>query len=296
MDRRYSNAITKDHMKSHYPNLNEKMLELVLQCPLPEGCKSPKEIPGMVWIPPGAFVMGDLWGNGQPDERPVRKLNLEGFWIGQATVTMDEFKDYVKNQSVSLGGELPELLKQAKPDEPLHSVIWKEALSFCEWKNRQYPGMEVDLPTEAEWEKAAGWNLVNPDFELGRKYEFATGEDVTSDHANFNREHSCALQAKQFAPGVNGLLGMSGNLWEWCQDVYDPDFYATHPDVVANPVSENPLHVEEQGEGRFRVVLKGGSWANTKRRLRVSNRLGSPPKTRNDNFGFRLVIRELNHG
>ena len=83
------------------PGLSENELQLIMQCKLPKNVETPKEIPGMVWIPPGAFVMGDLWGNGQPDERPVRKLNLEGFWIGQATVTMGEFKDYLKNQSVS---------------------------------------------------------------------------------------------------------------------------------------------------------------------------------------------------
>jgi len=257
--------------------------------------KTPKDIPGMVWIPPGDFLMGDLWDDGQPDERPVRKLNLEGFWIAQQTVTMPEFKEYVEVSKVSLGGELGELLKQAGSDLPLHSVNRQEALGFCEWKNAQYSEFEVDLPTEAEWEKAAGWNLVNPDFELGRKYKFATGEDVTPDYANFNRQHSGALKAERFAPGVNGLLGMSGNLWEWCRDRYDADFYASHPEAVVNPVSVHSLDADEQDESRLRVVLKGGSWANTKRRLRVSNRLGSLAPTRNDNFGFRIVMRKIEH-
>ena len=91
-------------------------------------------------------------------------------------------------------------------------------------------------------------------------------------------------EVSKLVKGVNGLKGASGNVWEWCRDFYDYKFYKKYPDRTYND------------RDRKQRVLRGGSWANVKRRLRTSNRLGSAAGTRNDNFGFRLVMEPLTTG
>ena len=119
---------------------------------------------------------------------------------------------------------------------------------------------------------------------MGRKYEYATGDDVDYEHTVFNRFADCPCEVSKLAKGVNGLKGASGNVWEWCRDYYKYEFYKEFP---------HQLYNSQESKQR---VLRGGSWANVKRRLRTSNRLGSAAGTRNDNFGFRLVMKPLTTG
>ena len=70
-------------------------------------------------------------------------------------------------------------------------------------------------------------------------------------------------------------------MWEWCRDYYKYEFYKEFP---------HQLYNSQESKQR---VLRGGSWANVKRRLRTSNRLGSAEGTRNDNFGFRMVMEPI---
>ena len=239
----------------------------------------PEENPiegGFIWIPGGPFLMGDIWGEGQADERPFRVLDIPGFWIAQHTVTKREIKPFLeefRNKEV-----LDEILNLSF-DHPVHSLTQEEAKAYCEWYSSKNGNCAASLPAETQWEKAASWHLVGDGFEIGRKYKFGTGDDVSPEHTAFNRyESNLPFEKTRLKKGVNELYGMSGNVWEWCRDYYDSQFYTSFPQSLMN---ENEAQT---------VVLRGGSWANTKRRLRICNRLGSSPQTRNDNFGFRLVL------
>ena len=277
-------------LKQLYPNLSEEELNLVACCKSSEIEMPPEEIPEFVWIPEGQFVMGDIFhdssikGEGQNDERPLRLLNLPGFWIAENVVTNHEYLKFLENAYPDQTADFLKDFKGLPEDIPVHSVTWDDACAYCKWRDEQTPGKHVCLPTEAQWEKASGWHLIGADFDVGRKYEFATGTDVDYEHTAFNRVTTFPREVSKLSKGVNGLKGASGNVWEWCRDYYHYKFYEEFPTQTFNDRESK------------RRVLRGGSWANMKRRLRISNRLGSAASTLNDNFGFRLVIEPLTTG
>jgi formylglycine-generating enzyme required for sulfatase activity len=277
-------------LKQWYPNLSEEDLNLMARCTPTEKLMPPEEIPEFVWIPEGQFIMGDIFhnssnkGEGQNDERPLRNLNLHGFWIAENVVTNHEYLKFLENADPDQTADFLEEIKGVPEDAPVHSVTWDDADAYCKWREAQTPGKCVSLPTEAQWEKASSWHLIGADFEVGRKYEFATGTDVNYEHTAFNRVTTFPREISKLSKGVNGLKGASGNVWEWCRDYYQYNFYEKFPAQTFNDRESK------------RRVLRGGSWANVKRRLRISNRLGSAASTLNDNFGFRLVMEPLKTG
>ena len=277
-------------LKHWYPNLSEENLHLMARCKIPEKVMPPEEVPEFVWIPEGPFVMGDIFrntsikGEGQNDELPLRLLNLPGFWISENVVTNQEYRKFIETAYPAQTTKFLKQIEGLQEDAPVHSVTWDETDVYCNWREGQTPGKCVSLPTEAQWEKATGWHLIGSDFEVGRKYKFATGDDVNYEHTAFNRVTPFPREVSKLAKGVNGLKGASGNVWEWCRDFYHYKFYEEYPDRTYNKRESK------------RRVLRGGSWANVKRRLRTSNRLGSAADTRNDNFGFRLVMEPLTTG
>lgn len=135
-------------------------------------------------------------------------------------------------------------------------------------------GKGYRLPTEAEWEYAARsggkeekWAGTSSEGNLG---EYAWYEK------NSTRQTSPVGQKR---PNGIGLFDMSGNVWEWCEDWYDKDYYSRR-------VRDNPKGPDS---GRLRVV-RGGSWPYDPRNVRASNRNGGEPWLPQNNYGFRLVL------
>jgi sulfatase modifying factor 1 len=168
-------------------------------------------------------------------------------------------------------------------DQPVVGVSWEDANAYCEWAGKR-------LPTEAEWEKAARGGLV------GARYAWGDDWDPERRVGNFADEtakgvflnwritpdysdgHVYPAPVGSFSPNGYGLYGMTGNVWEWCEDLYDPDYYG-------KSVKQNPVNY---GSGSYHVV-RGGSWNNSLHRLRVANRLHDLPATPVVTVGFRCA-------
>ena len=291
-----------------------KELALVAECTVSHG-DVPFQLEGFPfqWISPGSFPMGNLWHQssdwdlkGQSDELPIRCLHLEGFWIAQDLISMNdllanwsslqhfgcsEFLGAWQDQKYQL---LKREFKEHKlPELPAYLINWFEAKCFAQWWTENLMPKVLreewvaDLPTEAEWEKAASWSVVkDTGYERGHKYPFNLGGSEFSKgtiaHINGIKQYPEALMILE--EGVNRLRGMSGNLWEWCRDWYQRDFYEQSPTGVE--CKEAPDNNLSQ-----RRVLRGGCWLNTIRRVRTCNRLGEIPTLNSHKIGFRLVLR-----
>lgn len=213
-----------------------------------------------VWVAGGCYQMGDTFGDGDSDEKPVHEVCVDGFYMGKYEVTEEEYE--------KIAGSNPS--NDPKGDNyPVEMVSWNDAQSFIAKLNNR-SGKNYRLPTEAEWEYAARSG--------GKKEKYAGSNSVDSVAWYYSnsgvQKHQVGTQS---ANGL-GLYDMSGNLWEWCSDWYASDYYKSSP-------RDNPQGASS-GSNR---VSRGGSWLSGPAGVRAAYRDGSGAADRLDNLGFRLV-------
>ena len=167
---------------------------------------------------------------------------------------------------------------------PVVGVSWDDAVAYGEWLSKK-TGRKFRLPTEAEWEYAC---------RAGEKTPFNTGENLTTDQANYDGNYPYNGNAKgeyrqktvaveSFEPNKWGLYNMHGNVWEWCSDWFGGKYYdeCKASGTVTNPAGPST------GSDR---VLRGGGWGSNAGRCRSATRDWSSPGLRSDLVGFRLVF------
>ena len=211
----------------------------------------------MIRIPAGEFQMGSNDSETKAWEKPVHTVYTDEFYMDIYPVTNGQYKAFVDTN--------PEWQKYRISDEHHCEDYLKH------WNGNNYPQGKGDhpvtyvswyaamvyarwvgkrLPTEAEWEKAARGGLTN-------RY---------------------------------GLYDMTGNIWEWCLDEYNSNFYASSP--RRNPIAgaDNTNEIINNFENiKIKRVLRGGSWSDTAESGRVAKRGFNAPSDALDNFGFRCV-------
>lgn len=212
----------------------------------------------------GTFLMGssDSDPNGDSDEKPQHQVTLGDFYIGETLVTQSLWK--------AVSGNFPFYFKG--DDLPVDNVSWDDCQAFIKKLNIE-TGLTFRLPTEAEWEYAARGGRESKDC----KY---AGSNIIGDVAWYNDNSGEAThKVKDKKPNELGLYDMSGNVLEWCQDLYDSDYYKKSP-------SSNPCNTS-WGADR---VLRGGSWSIGEGSCRVYNRFSDRQNHRSPISGFRLVL------
>ncbi|RMH70618.1 MAG: hypothetical protein D6675_08825 [Gemmatimonadetes bacterium] len=240
----------------------------------------------LVLMKGGSFQMGNLWDGEHDFEKPVHQVTLNDFYIGKYLVTNTEYAKFLNEYGtifVKEGEFAGQLMVDAHewgmkevdgtwvPQEgfekhPAIFVTWFGAMEFC-----RFYGFR--LPTEAEWEYAARsgglmqrWSGTDNELEL---------PDYAWYSINSN-EQPQPVDAKR--PNQAGIHDMSGNVWEWCSDWYDENYYSVSPE-------HNP---KGPPEGRFNV-LRGGSWFYAAEFIRTVSRNWSDPTYTNGSRGFRVV-------
>ena len=217
------------------------------------------------WVPPGWCMMG---GSGAEDEKPVHKVTItKGFHMGIHPVTQAQWA------WVMGSGNRPSQFKG--DDRPVERVSWDDIQVFLE-KMKERSGKPVRLPTEAEWEHACRAGTTTD-------YYNGAGEETLKEVAWFDKNSGSQTHpVGQKKPNEWGLYDMHGNVWEWCQDLFDDKAYTKRSGGVSDPFNLST------GNGR---VLRGGSWGNGATYCRAACRAGIAPDTRSNACGFRLVFR-----
>lgn len=220
-----------------------------------------------VWIPPGKFQMGAVPGDSEAvdREKPPHWVEItRGFWLSRTPVTVAAYAGSVGPTGRKKMPDYPSFNPGwSKPDHPMVKVTWDDAKDCCEWAGGR-------LPTEAEWEYAARGGKE------GLLYPW--GNEISSENARYSPRDKTAPVGSYPANGF-GLYDMAGNVWEWCSDWYDENYYhASTPRDPKGPPS---------GIGR---VLRGGSWDTGPVFLRASGRGGVlPPLLGSHSVGFRCA-------
>jgi formylglycine-generating enzyme required for sulfatase activity len=253
----------------------------------------------------------------EDDEKVAGKKHLvritRPFYLGTTEVTVGQFRRFVESarykteaESDGKGGfgwdEHAGTFKQAPKynwrspgftqtdDHPVVNVSWNDATAFCGWLGQQ-EGQIYRLPTEAEWEYScrAGqatrfWSGNDPET-LATVGNVADGTAkgkypkwTYSITAKDGFVYAAPVGRVRSRPNAFGLFDMHGNVWEWCADWYDPDYYAKSP--PADPLNSSP--------GAYRVY-RGGSWYYFPSDCRSANRSRSAPGNRTNILGFRVA-------
>jgi formylglycine-generating enzyme required for sulfatase activity len=216
----------------------------------------------LVLLPGGSFPMGSE--DGDPDEAPVREVFLPPFLLGRTEVTQAQWRAVAGDSPAHFGG---------CGSCPVENVSWEDAAAFLERLSR-LAGRPFRLPTEAEWEFAAG---------AGGLHRRWAGTDAAPDLAGYawirpgagGRTHP----AGEKLPNAVGLLDMTGNVWEWCADWYGRDAYAVLPALAPDGPTEGTLR-----------TVRGGAWPNQPDTARITTRLGYDPGTRLPLIGLRVAL------
>jgi formylglycine-generating enzyme len=266
----------------------------------------------LVEIPAGEFQMGSEESvetlrrvfnlkSDRPvdDERPVHRVRItRPFFLGKFEVTVGEFRQFVAatshrtdaetdgTGSVAFNGKTfsrnPELTwstwwKEQTDRHPVVNVSPNDAAAFCRWLSKK-EGKTYRLPTEAQWEYAC---------RAGTTTRFSSGDDAAAaaKAGNFAdpRMHPpgtvLTTEVGRFAPNPFGLYDMHGNVWEWCADHYQTDYYAHSPTF-------DPTGPARGGN----VTLRGGCWGFGPSAGRSASRGRSSPTARGYRDGFRVVL------
>ncbi len=224
--------------------------------------------PEMVMLPGGRFRMGDIQGTGASDARPAHEVELDSFAFSRYPVTFEEYDLFC----ISTERDRPKDNGWGRKQRPVFNVSWQDANNYCDWL-RQTTNQSYRLPTEAEWEYACragsqGMYCFGDEKELLEKYAWYAKNAEGKTHPVGEK------QANNW-----GFYDMHGNVWEWCADRYDQEYYTDQP--IRNPASI------EQGAGR---VLRGGSWDSGEKFIHSSFRFCLSPGLRIIRVGFRVAL------
>jgi formylglycine-generating enzyme required for sulfatase activity len=254
----------------------------------PTEVKHPQEGAAMMMIPAGEFTMGS---DKYSAEQPVQKIFLDQYYIDKYLVTNAQYQKFVEANGYETDAEkagagmvrigrrwkkvpeanwkTPDGLSSidGREDSPVSQVSYNDALSYCKWAGK-------DLPTEAQWEKAARGPEAN-------EYPWGNEEPDTTT-ANFDNLVGTVTPVDKFEKGKSyyGVYDMAGNVYQWTKDWY------------AKGVQRNAKNPTGPESGKERVI-KGGSFIEGVESLRSPNRDRYPENYSSFLFGFRCACKEI---
>lgn len=250
-------------------------------------------------IPAGSFQMGMAGGI----DNLLHTVTLDSFWISPHEVTNDEYRlfcELTDHPFPQEGGALqaPQGYFLNFPNYPVVGVSWWDAIAYCNWLSK-VAGLEpcynletgsydstkngFHLPTEAQWEKAARGGL--------NQMLYPWGNDSPVNRSNYNGYSGYLLSlmadfgngrgtlpADSLGENGYGLKNMAGNVWEWCNDWYDRNYYSNSP-------NKNPLGPDSGTE----KVVRGGAWNSSEIYIQCAFRERFAPEITRYDIGFRIA-------
>jgi len=253
----------------------------------------------MKLIPKGSFIMG----SSEEDLKAtaaLHKVKLKAFYMDEHLVTNRNYVKFLNETGIGnekgsdrfhwvvtrddlqsnerkdwwiteIGHERGKFIAfEGFEDYPVITVSWLGAMKYCQWAGKR-------LPTEAEWEKSARGGLKSARFSWGNSLPTEPGI-VFNRYWETNEDPPPLEHVKYGMPNGYGLYNISGMIWEWCSDWFDPDYYVNSP-------RDNPMGPEA---GQMKV-LRGGAWFNAANVLRVALRNFIIPEALDETTGFRCA-------
>jgi formylglycine-generating enzyme required for sulfatase activity len=240
--------------------------------PPPRTFRDCVDCPEMVEVPAGRFIMGSQ--DGDPDEKPAHEVVIaKPLAVARFEITFAEW-ELCAADGGCLKNRRPDDEDWGKAKRPVINVSWNDTREYLAWLTKK-SGKTYRLLTESEWEYAA---------RAGTSTKYAFGDQIDQQQARFSngkRGSGQTAEVGSFAANAWGLYDMHGNVWEWVEDCYVPNYLEAPADGSARAIP-----------GCGSRVLRGGSWDYDPQDLRSAVRYRLPPFYRINETGFR-VAREL---
>lgn len=267
----------------------------------------------MVPIRGGRFQMGST--EGDSTETPIHMMSLGDFQLSKYEVTVSEFAAFIADSGYQTDAEKDggsffweggswkkkegiywkhaaegAIRSQSDWNHPVIHVSWNDVTAYCRWLS-QKTGKSFRLPTEAEWEFAAGNGGRHTKYSWGNEAPSGGNGGNVADEASkrkfnwapifdgYDDGYATTAPVGQFNPNELGLYDMTGNVREWCQDVWHSDYNGAPTDGSTWVKGGEPA----------RRVVRGGSWGSNPGYCRVANRSRFEASNRYSYFGFRLA-------
>lgn len=227
----------------------------------------------MTLIPAGAFIMGS--DADYPRERPAHEVYLDDYYIDTTEVTNLFYIACVEEGvcTVPLDDNSVSIYRYYGTEPyynyPVINISWHQAQAYCKWRGGH-------LPTEAQWEKAAGWDQAN---NKHRKFPWDSLV-LGGNYLNYGSQIGDPVAVGTYSRGMSayGLYEMAGNVAEWVYDWYQDNYYEHSP-------RENPTGPDQ---GQFRIT-RGGSYGDPGAQLTTTFRSSLGPATTDDTIGVRCA-------
>lgn len=257
---------------------------------------------GMVRVPAGEFEMGSDEDDplAQAREKPRHRLYLDTYYIARYPVTNAEFARFVDATGYQAPYPWQDYAGRGRENHPVIYVTWRDACAYAAW-------IGAHLPSEAQWEKAAGWDAAQ-----GAKRRWPWGDAWDGNRCNSaearagtrgvmsrlrrlrpgRREMPETTPVGSYSPRGDSPYGasdMAGNVWEWCSSLWGDD--ESSKPKFGYPY--DPDDSREDMEAAGWRILRGGSWYNDRTFVRCAYRGRSNPGLRYDNDGFRVARGSL---
>ncbi|MDZ7856720.1 SUMF1/EgtB/PvdO family nonheme iron enzyme [Sphaerotilus sp.] len=227
----------------------------------------------MRWIEPGTFWMGSPSNEPERQENELRHrvVLTKGYWLADTACTQALWEEVVGANPSKFQGDL---------QLPVEQVSWNDITTvFLPKLNDQVPGLNLELPTEAQWEYACRAGTTTP---------FSFGEQITPEQVNYNGNYPYngskkgtyrekTVPVKALPANGWGLYQMHGNVWEWCADGF-----GDYPPGEA----KDPVCPQDNSTQR---VFRGGNWLQGGKFCRSARRNANALVTQDYRIGFRMV-------
>lgn len=222
------------------------------------------------YVPKGEFFMGSE--KGESDESHLHTVYLRGYYMSATEVTQAQW-EAVMGTNVCQQAELAGKTCQTETigdNYPMCYVSWEDAMNFCHELSR-ITGLTYTLPTEAQWEYAARYG-GNDNMQYSGSYN-------VNAVATYGYNSNSCTEVGSRQPNSLGIYDMCGNVWEWCSDWYDDNYYSYSA----------ALDPRGACGGTYRVH-RGGSYKSVRELCTVTNRGASSPELCTSSLGFRVVL------
>ena len=261
--------------------------------------RGPPVVQRLRWIPPGSFMMGS------PDDEPGRFADegprhrptiAQGFWLFDTPCTQALWR--------AVMGRNPSRFKS--PTRPVETVSFTNVETFLRRLNASRPGLDLVLPSEAQWEYACRAGTTDATYagpieilgannvpvldaiawyggNSGRDFDLKNGEDTSRwPEKQYPHQRAGTHKVATKAPNRWGLYDMLGNVWDWCADHW-------HGSYAGAPAGGGAWQDDGPRAGAASRVIRGGSWADDAGLVRAAMRFQGGPVDRGGYLGFRCA-------